>query len=134
MVKTHRRQRQDQMFNSPTQLSKLKHTQKKIRVSMQALVLKIPVASNGTDDGWIGRAGSQLHPSVRALDPSEARFLLSWSRSGERRGRTTTTMAASKADALMEYVLWSTWEFEKRVGELHRAISRHSRGNFPLSF
>ncbi len=82
MVKTHRRQRQDQMFNSPTQLSKQKHTQKKRRASMQALVLKIPVASNGTDDGCIVTAGSQLHPSVRVLHPSEARFLLSWSGSG----------------------------------------------------
>lgn len=93
MVKTHRRQRQDQMFNSPTQLSKQKHTQKKRRASMQALVLKIPVASNGTDDGWIRRAGSQLHPSVRVLHPSEARFLLPRSgsanscRSRERRRR-----------------------------------------------
>jgi hypothetical protein len=93
---------------------------------MQALVV----------NGWMmGSAvpavvvGSQFHPSARLLHPSAGlRFSLQCgnSRSG---GTTTTTMAASsKDDALVESVLWSAADIDKRVGELGRAISRDFEG------
>lgn len=93
---------------------------------MQALVV----------NGWMmGSAvpavvvGSQFHPSVRPVHPSASlRFSLQCGscRSG---GTTTTTMAvSSKDDALVESVLWSAADVDKRVGELGRAISRDFEG------
>jgi hypothetical protein len=97
---------------------------------MQALVV----------NGWMmGSAvpavvvvGSQFHPSVRLLHPSAGlRFPLQCGscRSGGTTTTTTTTMAASsKDDALVESVLWSAADIDKRVGELGRAISRDFEG------
>jgi hypothetical protein len=94
---------------------------------MQALVV----------NGWmmgsaVPAVGSQFHPSVRLLHPSAGlRFSLQCRscRSGGRTTTTTTTMAASsKDDALVESVLWSAADIDKRVAELGRAISGDFEG------
>jgi hypothetical protein len=78
--------------------------------------------------------GSQFHPSVRLLHPSAGlRFSLLQCGSCRSGGRTTTTTtttmaASSKDDALVESVLWSAADIDKRVAELGRAISGDFEG------
>ncbi len=71
--------------------------------------------------------GSQFHPSVRLLHPS-AGLPFSLQCASCRSGGTTTMAASSKDDALVESVLWSAADVDKRVAELGRAISRDFEG------
>ncbi len=77
--------------------------------------------------------GSQFHPSVRLLHPSAGLPFSLQCRSCRSGGRTTTTTtttmaASSKDDALVESVLWSAADIDKRVAELGRAISGDFEG------
>ncbi len=77
--------------------------------------------------------GSKFHPSVRLLHPSAglpfSLLQCGSCRSGGTTTTTTTTMAASsKDDALVESVIWSAADIDKRVAELGRAISSDFEG------
>ncbi len=73
--------------------------------------------------------GSKFHPSVRLLHPSAGLRFSAQCGSCRSGGTTTTTMAASSKDhALVESVVWSAADIDKRVAELGRAISRDFEG------